>query len=173
MDVAVKREDSVAELGLASAMLRLSTREERLTTRAHITLKMRIALVIATATEPVEHATLTTRFGYSIGKPLRELEATGHIKHRAGAGLGLGEQREYLPAHVAWPTQCVVAKTAPKKLTKTQATAAAESKKTIQASRQPWPFYDVKFLPYVRFMDAKMKRRYARTAALFGHKVPE
>lgn len=37
---------------------------------------------------------------------------------------------------------------------------------------RPWPFYDEKFLPYVRFMDAKMKKRYLRTAKIYGHKVP-
>jgi len=36
-----------------------------------------------------------------------------------------------------------------------------------------WPFYSEKFLPYVRFMDAKMKRRYLRTAKIYGHKTPE
>lgn len=44
---------------------------------------------------------------------------------------------------------------------------------TPQESRNPWPFYDQKFLPYVRFMDAKMRRRYVRTAKIYGHAVPK
>lgn len=37
---------------------------------------------------------------------------------------------------------------------------------------RPWPFYDVKFLPYVKYMDAKMARRYRRTAKIYGDKIP-
>lgn len=38
---------------------------------------------------------------------------------------------------------------------------------------RPWPFYSEKFLPYVKFMDAHMRRRYLRTAKIYGHKAPE
>lgn len=56
------------------------------------------------------------------------------------------------------------------------ASLARAQKLGVQAAtdqRKPWPFYDEKFLPYVRFMDAKMKRRYVRTAEIYGHQLPK
>lgn len=160
------------ELELAGQMVRLTQAAERKTTRPRDSLKTRLATALAKVSEPVEHSTLTARFGPNVGKPLRELAEAGFIKYRVYGTLGRGTQHEYLPVSVPWRTEAEPAAAPKKHLTKTQLAAAKNSAATNAEAYEPWPFFSEKFLPYVKFMDARMQRRYRKTAAHFGIQVP-
>jgi hypothetical protein len=174
MSEAVRDTGSLTEdIELASAMVRFTQREERKSLGLRVTLKARLAAVIVTAKEPVEYVTLATRFGHNVGKPLRELEREGRIKHRVSRGLTSGTHREYLPCAAEWPTAVEPVEAKPKKLSQRQKNACAASVEAIKDEYRPWPFYDVKFLPYLKYFDPKMQRRYRRAAEFYGHTVPE